>query len=195
MKQKALTLEEINQLSEWLAQIEDPCVPMEADMLDGFLTAICLMRRPPEIDDWIRYVIDFVHEKAPLSPADGISRNLRSLILKRGTELEQCILDQKPIDPILFEEEDENEGIFPLTPFADGFSLACTIWPELIQNSNKAVQGALVGILRYASNDAQDKEFQDLMHRLDEDVRFANLDESLADLCACVQEIAQVTRS
>ena len=162
-------------------------------MLDGFLTAICLMKKPPKIDDWISHVVDFVQEKAPRH--GDIPKPLRSLILKRGAELEACILDQAPIDPILFEEEDDAEGVFPLTPFADGFSLACSIWPELIQNKNKAVQGALVGILRYASNDAPDKEFQTLMHRLDEDVRFANLDESLADLCACVLEIAQVTRA
>ena len=38
-----LTLEQIDQLGELLAGIPEPFVPMEADMLDGYLTAIALL--------------------------------------------------------------------------------------------------------------------------------------------------------
>ena len=49
---KPLTLNDIERLGELLAAVPDPFVPMEADQLDGFLTALCLLKVPPAIDDW-----------------------------------------------------------------------------------------------------------------------------------------------
>ena len=46
---RALTLEDIDRLGELLASIPEPFVPMEPDMLDGYLTAIALLRHPPRI--------------------------------------------------------------------------------------------------------------------------------------------------
>ena len=55
---KPLTLNDIERLGELLAAVPDPFVPMEADQLDGFLTALCLLKVPPAIDDWFVYVLD-----------------------------------------------------------------------------------------------------------------------------------------
>ena len=53
-----LTLEEIETLGELLARIPDNFSAMEPDMLDGFLTALTLMKHPPEQADWLPYVFD-----------------------------------------------------------------------------------------------------------------------------------------
>ena len=195
---RALTLEDIDRLGELLASIPEPFVPMEPDMLDGYLTAIALLRHPPRIEDWIGLVFDIEGRTRASLASEEMQHELRKLVLERGAEIEQLILTQKPIDPIIFEDEPENpdDPFDALHPFADGFALACSNWPELMKNTSKAVQAALVGVLRYESPDENtpDDE-QEVAASIEEDMAFADLDEALADLTACVQEIAVVTRA
>ena len=195
---RALTLEDIDRLGELLASIPEPFVPMEPDMLDGYLTAIALLRHPPRIEDWIGLVFDIEGRTRASLASEEMQHELRKLVLARGAEIEQLILTQKPIDPIIFEDEPENpdDPFDALHPFVDGFALACSNWPELMKNTSKAVQAALVGVLRYESPDENtpDDE-QEVAASIEEDMAFADLDEALADLTACVQEIAEVTRA
>ena len=195
---RALTLEDIDRLGELLASIPEPFVPMEPDMLDGYLTAIALLRHPPRIEDWIGLVFDIEGRTRASLASEEMQHELRKLVLARGAEIEQLISTQKPIDPIIFEDEPENpdDPFDALHPFADGFALACSNWPELMKNTSKAVQAALVGVLRYESPDENtpDDE-QEVAASIEEDMAFADLDEALADLTACVQEIAEVTRA
>ena len=167
-------------------------------MLDGYLTAIALLRHPPRIEDWIGLVFDIEGRTRASLASEEMQHELRKLVLARGAEIEQLILTQKPIDPIIFEDEPENpdDPFDALHPFADGFALACSNWPELMKNTSKAVQAALVGVLRYESPDENtpDDE-QEVAASIEEDMAFADLDEALADLTACVQEIAEVTRA
>jgi len=189
-----LSLEEIDTLGELLASIPEPFVPMEPDRLDGFLVAIALMRRPPQTDAWLARVFD--EDANPAARLDQSHQTtLRRLILARGAELEAAILGRRPIDPILFEEELSDADPFAaLRPFSEGFSFACALWPELLQTDDKAIQAALVGILRYAHVEEDDTETQGLVARIDEEIAFASLDEALEDLKACVGEIAEITR-
>ena len=127
-------------------------------------------------------------------PAEGMLREL----LARGADIESRILHEKPVDPIIYDEdidEDDPEGeLAALAPFADGFAFACSLWPELMKSQNKAIQAALVGILRHESPDEEDAEEEAEADDATAEVRFANLDEALEDVEACVQEIAEVTR-
>ena len=196
---KPLTLTEIERLGELLAAVPDPFVPMEADQLDGFLTALCLLKVPPAINDWFVYVLDASgNRRAKLGdPAD--QAELRRLVLARGAEIESRILHEKPVDPIIYDEdvdEDDPAGeMAALAPFADGFAFACSLWPELMKSQDKAVQAALVGILRHeSSDDEEDDEQESSEENAASEVRFASLDEALEDVEACVQEIAEVTR-
>ncbi len=195
---KPLSLTDIEHLGELLAAVPDPFVPMEADQLDGFLTALCLLKVPPAIDDWFVYVMDASgNRRAKLSdPAD--QAELRRLVLARGAEIESRILHEKPVDPIIYDEEvdeDSPDGeLAALAPFADGFAFACSLWPELMKSQDKAVQAALVGILRHESPDEEESEEDVSEENASAEVRFASLDEALEDVEACVQEIAEVTR-
>lgn len=195
---KPLSLTDIEHLGELLAAVPDPFVPMEADQLDGFLTALCLLKVPPAIDDWFVYVMDASgNRRAKLSdPAD--QAELRRLVLARGAEIESRILHEKPVDPIIYDEEvdeDSPDGeLAALAPFADGFAFACSLWPELMKSQDKAVQAALVGILRHETPDEEESEEDVSEENASAEVRFASLDEALEDVEACVQEIAEVTR-
>ena len=51
MSKVSLSLEEIEQLGELLARIPEAFTPMEPDKLDGFLTALTLMKNPPAQPD------------------------------------------------------------------------------------------------------------------------------------------------
>lgn len=198
-----LTLDEIDRLGELLAKIPEPFIPMEADMLDGYLTALALMKHPPEQTEWMPLIFDLEgRERARLQEPEH--SELRKLILRRGGQLETSILSEKPIDPIIYEAEDDEgnpveglESINALSSFSNGFSVACSLWPELLKDQSKAVQAALVGILRYETKDEEDtdEETHSILNDIDESVTFLNLDEAVADLEACVQEIAEVTRA
>lgn len=196
---KNLTLKEIEHLGELLASIPEPFMPMEADMLDGYLTAIALLKNPPEINDWLPLVFDINgNTRAKLSDPEAQAQ-LRKLVLARGAEIESLLLAQKPIDPIIYDEDDnESDEFAALHPFADGFAFACANWPELMKNPSKPVQAALVGILRYESEEEDTEihaEEREMLQDLDEEMAFADLDEALADVAACVQEIAEITRA
>lgn len=203
MASPTLSLSDIDRLGELLAKIPEPFIPMEADMLDGYLTALALMKNPPSQQDWMPLIFDLEGRERAQLPEPEHSE-LRKLILRRGGQLENAILSEKPIDPIIYEVEDEEgnaiegqEGIEALSSFSNGFSAACSLWPELIKNQNKAVQAALVGILRYETKDEEeaDEETHTILSDIDESVAFMNLDEAVADLEACVQEIAEITRA
>lgn len=196
---KPLTLTEIERLGELIAAVPDPFVPMEADQLDGFLTALCLLKVPPAIDDWFVYVLDASGNRRAKLVDPAEHAELRRLVLARGAEIESRILHEKPVDPIIYDEDvDENDPdgeMAALAPFADGFAFACSLWPELMKSQDKAVQAALVGILRHESTDDQeDDEQESSEENAASEVRFASLDEALEDVEACVQEIAEVTR-
>ena len=177
---KPLTLNDIERLGELLAAVPDPFVPMEADQLDGFLTALCLLKVPPAIDDWFVYVLDASGNRRAKLADPAEQAELRRLVLARGADIESRILHEKPVDPIIYDEdidEDDPEGeLAALAPFADGFAFACSLWPELMKSQNKGEE--------------EETEAVDAA----EEVRFANLDEALEDVEACVQEIAEVTR-
>lgn len=193
MKKAPLHLDEIETLGELLASIPEPFIPMEPDMLDGFLTAIALMKKPPETSEWFRFILDIEGRAVPL---EKIARAnlLRELIFRRGAELENTILASKPIDPIIFDDEESEDFLAPLRPFSNGVLLACCQWPELTKNPNDSVKAALVGLLRYADLAKDDEATLALLDSIDEGIVFANLDEALADVEACVGEIADVTR-
>lgn len=194
---KPLTLSDIDRLGELLAAVPDPFVPMEADQLDGFLTALCLLKVPPSIDDWFPFVTDASGNRRAKLADPQEQAELRRLVLARGAGIEARILHEKPVDPIIYDEdidEDDPDGeMAALAPFADGFAFACSLWPELMKSQDKAVQAALVGILRHESPDEGEGEEAEETNASDE-VRFASLDEALEDVEACVQEIAEVTR-
>ena len=196
---KPLTLNDIERLGELLAAVPDPFVPMEADQLDGFLTALCLLKVPPAIDDWFVYVLDASGNRRAKLADPAEQAELRRLVLARGADIESRILHERPVDPIIYDEdidEDDPEGeLAALAPFADGFAFACSLWPELMKSQDKAVQAALVGILRHeSSDDEEDDEQESSEENAASEVRFASLDEALEDVEACVQEIAEVTR-
>lgn len=99
MSKVSLSLEEIEQLGELLARIPEAFTPMEPDKLDGFLTALTLMKNPPAQPDWMNYVFDIDgNPRARLSQHE--QAQLQKLILRRGREIEETVLSEKPIDPI-----------------------------------------------------------------------------------------------
>ena len=155
MSKVSLSLEEIEQLGELLARIPEAFTPMEPDKLDGFLTALTLMKNPPAQPDWMNYVFDIDgNPRARLSQHE--QAQLQKLILRRGREIEETVLSEKPIDPILYDTDEltgepleGEESLAALSPFADGFATACALWPELVRSKNKAVQADLVGFIRY----------------------------------------------
>lgn len=196
---KNFTIEDIDRLGELLAAMPEAFMPMEADMLDGYLTAIALLKTPPKTEEWLPFVFDMDGNTRAKLPNAQLQAELRKLIFARGEEIERQILSEKAIDPIIYDDEDEDgegEGDFSaLAPFSDGFAFACANWPELLNSQDKAVQAALVGILRYESKSEDEPADEEaVIEEIEEEMAFADIDEALADLAACVQEIAEVTR-
>ncbi|MCF0252827.1 MAG: UPF0149 family protein [Duodenibacillus sp.] len=195
---KDLTVEDFERLGELLAGAPEDAAPMEPDMLDGYLSVIALLPSPPPVAQWLGQVFD-LNGRLAMDPRDPWQAEVRRLVLRRGAQIERCLLQQRGIDPVVYDEDAaDGEGgadFSALAPFAEGFALACSQWPALVESQDKAVQAALVGVLRYEPEDEEDGETSELVSEVSRQVAFASLDEAVEDLQACLQEIAEVTRA
>lgn len=200
---------DFERLDELLSQVPEKYCSMSPDILDGFLTAIALMKSPPHITDWLPFVCDMENgDPQVLMSMKRTGAQLRNMVLERGKAIEDAILHQTPISPVIYVEEDfddeleqdnqieELDRYEPIRPFSLGFSMACSLWPELLHYNDKSIKAALVGILRYEPNDQEDSEKleQELSDAVEEEVPFANYQEALEDIEACIGEIAVITR-
>ena len=100
---------------------------------------------------------------------------------------------RNPIDPIILIDDDEPDAGDSLAPFAVGFLRSMELFPALGAVQNKAVGGAVLGVLRHLPAELQG-DLAETIQGLDTDSPLSTPEESLDDLVVCVAEIAEVTR-
>ena len=192
----SLTVAELVELDEALAALPEPAEPMDAATLDGFLVALLLMPAPPSSAQWLPFVFDAQGR----APATAASSRLSELVMRRHAQLGGLIEAGLPIDPVIFEPEDEAgrplgglEALAALEPFALGFLDAAQRWPGLLESDDEAVAAALIGILRHLPEDSLG-DLAEARAELDAEAPFTTLDEALGDLVASVTEAAIAAR-
>ena len=104
---KPLNDDEFVELGELLAEMPDPFSPMEADRMDGYLTAIALLpeRIPPS--KWMPFIFDETDGNNATLLDEKKEERLEELIYRRYRSIEASLKHLKPIDPIIYDLEDE----------------------------------------------------------------------------------------
>lgn len=191
--------DEFIELDELLAQFDEGSMAMDASQADGFLTALCLLPKEVSPKDWMPIVFSAPQAKPSKLPETQQTR-LEELLYRRYREINRRLSQLKPLDPIVFEPEDEQgkslEGeaeIVALQPFASGFLTAAQCWSGLLDSEDPTVTSALVGIWRHLP-DGEIGDFEQMRDELLSDSPLENLDDAIEDIALCVRQIASVTR-
>lgn len=191
--------EEFTELDELLAQIDEKSMAMDASQADGFLTALCLLPKEVRPSEWMPMIFCAPSAQFSELPTQQQSR-LEELIYRRYREINSRLAHFKPLDPIVFDPEDENgnllqgeEELVALKPFASGFLTAAQTWSGLLDSENSNVTSALVGIWRHLPDD-EIGDFASVRDELLSESPLENLDDAIEDIATCVKQIASVTR-
>ncbi|MDO5530403.1 YecA family protein [Sutterella sp.] len=195
-----LSDDEFVEIGELLAQIEEPYESMEADRMDGFLTALVLLPEPVSPSDWMPYVFDEEGRPEAVLKDETEQRRLEDLVYRRYRSIERTLEACEPLDPIIYDVEDERgrpvggyEAIAALEPFAAGFLEAMNRWPGLRETENELVDSALLGILRHLPEDLAG-DMQEVKNELEFESPLENLKQAIEDVAESAAEIAGVTR-
>lgn len=199
---RPLSDDEFVELGELLAAMPEPFEPMEADHMDGYLTAIaCLpVSAAPQPSGWMPFIFDAEgREDAALEDPRDQDR-LEELIFRRWRMIDGRIRRQEPCDPIVYEIEDDRghpvcgfDGIAAIAPFAAGFLEGMDRWPGLRESGDELVTSALLGILRHLPEELIG-DLEEIRNDLDLESPLENLGQAIEDIAESVAEICTVTR-
>ncbi|MEP7330233.1 MAG: UPF0149 family protein [Betaproteobacteria bacterium] len=199
--------DDIAALDELLATIPEERDPLDVAMLDGFLVGVLLQPEPVAPATWLPYVFDA--EGSAAAMPDVAARNTATaLIMRRHDELAACITGREPIDPIVFELEDDAGAVIPgkagiaaLAPWVMGFTTALGTFPSLqaAYDRDDELAAAMVGILRHLplapdADAADSAEYAERRAQMERDAPLADLDDAIDELAACVLDAAMITR-
>lgn len=196
---KPLSSDECIEMDELLAQLDESSYAMDASQADGFLTALCLLPQEVSPTEWMPKIF-CAPEATPSRLPDTQQNKLEELIYRRYKEINNRLAHFKPLDPIVFDPEDEfgnplsgEEEIVALEPFASGFLTAAQTWSGLLDSDNDSVIAALIGIWRHLPEE-EIGDFSATRDELLSDSPLENLDDAIEDIALCVKQIATATR-
>lgn len=197
--------DEVAELDAALAALPEEGDHLDVVMLDGFLAGVLLQPDVVLPSQWLPHVLG-TQGGAALQIGSDEAKRLVELIMRRYSELAACIAAREPFDPIVFELEDATTGeplagreaITALWPWAVGFVNALNAFPSLRERfaDDEELSSARVGILRHVPIDPEDPREVTRALKADADaqVPLESLDEAIADVLACVLDIADLTR-
>lgn len=196
---EALTPEELQEMDELLAQIDEKFNSMDAAEADGFMTAIELISSEKVGSDWMEEILA-PGSKGGTTGNTQKDRRLRELLNRRRNEIRSTLQNAEPLDPVYFDVEDGTgkvlegkDAIVALEPFAMGFLEAAQKWPDLLESESTQIAAALLGIFRHLPQDALG-DLVTIKEDLDKKAPLNDLPEALSDLASCVAVIAQVSK-
>ena len=131
---------------------------------------------------------------------EPLQTRLEELLYRRYREINHRLAQRQPIDPIVFDPEDDNgepltgeDEIVALQPFASGFLTAAQKWSGLLDSDNPEVTSALVGVWRHLPEE-EIGDFASVRDELLSESPLENLDDAIEDIAICIKQIASVTR-
>ncbi len=192
--------DEFVELGELLASFPEPFEPMEADYLDGYLTALLCLPEEPSPSEWMPYIFDSQARKQAFLSSDQEQDRLEELIYRRYRSIDTLLAQCKAIDPIIYEIEDDRghpvkgyDSVAAVIPFALGFYEVLNRWDGLKESGNELIDSALLGILRHLPEDIAG-DLNEIKTDLDLESPIENLNQALEDIAVSVAEIVSVTR-
>lgn len=197
--EKPLNESEFIEFDELLCMLDEGNLAMNASQADGFMTAVLLLPKEVSPREWMPLIFASPETQAYYLDETHQDR-LEELTYRRYREINRTLVSCKPIDPIVFDPEDDfgnplvgEEEIVALQPFASGFLTAAQTWPGLLDNDDPTVSSALIGIWRHLPDD-EIGDFLETRQTLLSESPLENLDDAIADVATSVAEIAAITR-
>lgn len=198
MQNNRLSLDEMGELDELLASMDEKYQSMDASEADGFMTAVQLLPNKIPTRQWLSPILSTV-DLTPKFQDPQKEKRLVSLLRKRFEEIGETLKNSELIDPIIFDVEDDlgnviegKESLRALEPFALGFLEANQRWEGLLESENPKISESLIGILRHLPQESLG-DLEKSKEILDKEVPLDNLPEALSDLASCVAQIAKAT--
>ena len=173
---KPLSDEEFVEIGELLALMPEPYESMEPDRMDGFLTAIALLPEPVAPSEWMPFVFDEEGRSDAALTDSNKQHDLEDLVYRRMRNIERTLAACDPIDPIIYDVEDERGR-----PIGG--------W----EANDEMIDSALLGILRHLPANLLG-DLAQIKEDLDFESPLENIKDALEDVAESVAEIAAVTR-
>ena len=152
-----LNQDEIGELDALLAAIPEPLEPLDAVMLDGFLSGVRVQPQIVDVDDWLPYVFDAGGHRWGEAEPGTEQRRARALVLRRHAAINRSLAERGDFDPLLLEpskdnvDEQKRAAADPigamLSPWVAGFEQAVQLLPALVELDDAQVRAALARII------------------------------------------------
>jgi uncharacterized protein len=185
-----LTDTDIQRLEVLLDALPAPLQPLDVSALDGFLCGVLLQPRRPAPNDWLAHVFDI---EARAAPAGVALDELRQLVLRRHTELDQAISQRQWFDPWIYQLDGDASPSECVLPWVAGFAAATEAYPDLMNHTDPELVEPLA--LVFMHFDAEDLEDADaLLAVIDTLEPASDLAEAVQDIVRALMLMADVTR-
>ncbi len=198
--ERPLSDDEFVELGELLASFPEAYDPVEADYLDGFLTALLCLPQEPAPAEWMPFLFDRNGQHGAALTDEDAQDRLEELIYRRYRQIDRTLARAQPLDPIIYEIEDEKgrpvrgyDSIAAVIPFSLGFLEVIDRWTGLKDSDDPTISSALLGILRHLPDEIAG-DIAEIKEELELESPLENLDQALEDIAMSVAEITSVTR-
>lgn len=181
-------------LQSLLDAVPAPYEPLDICALDGFLAGVLLQPKRIDEEQWFAYVLD--QDGRPLPPPVAAAlplAALRTLVVRRHTDLNRAIALRQWFDPWVFELDPAATAADAVLPWIAGWSAALDVFPALLQSNDPALREPLATLFAYFDPDDLE-DVDDLVDLLADMAPADTLEDAVQDIVRSTLLIADVSR-
>jgi len=180
----------LDTLQGLMDSLPDTLDPLDTVMIDGYLCGVLLQPQPVPEAMWLAHIAD-VEGRTPPKRFDATL--MRSLVLRRYSELNRAIAQRQWFDPWVYELDDQATPSETVLPWVAGFATAVDLFTLLMDRYEGKLLEPLATLYRHLDpDDLEDAE--ELLAEIETLAPPETLVEAVEDLVRSVLLIADVSR-
>ena len=185
-----LNEQELDTLQSLMDSLPDTLDPLDTVMIDGYLCGVLLQPQPVPEAQWLAHIAD-VEGRTPPKRFDAVL--MRSLVLRRYSELNRAIAQRQWFDPWVYELDDQATPSETVLPWVAGFATAVDLFTALMDRYEAKLLEPLATLYRHLDpDDLEDAE--ELLAEIETLAPPETLVEAVEDLVRSVLLMADVSR-
>ena len=185
-----LNEQELDTLQSLMDSLPDTLDPLDTVMIDGYLCGVLLQPQPVPEAQWLAHIPD-VEGRTPPKRFDAVL--MRSLVLRRYSELNRAIAQRQWFDPWVYELDDQATPSETVLPWVAGFATAVDLFTLLMDRYEAKLLEPLATLYRHLDpDDLEDAE--ELLAEIETLAPPETLVEAVEDLVRSVLLMADVSR-
>ena len=185
-----LSESELDTLQALMDSLPATLEPLDTVMIDGYLCGVLLQPQAVPEAHWLAHIAD-VDGRAPPTRFDAAL--LRSLVLRRYSELNRAIAQRQWFDPWVYQLDDEATPSETVLPWVAGFATAVDLFTTLMDRHEPDLLEPLATLYRHLDpDDLEDAE--ELLAEIETLAPPETLVEAVEDLVRSVLLMADVSR-